>query len=225
MTSLRKLLIGLGISFGAPWLLLVIIPALKAQKLAPVAYDKDRDGLEGVYPGEGIYRQGQLVYLQEGCSQCHTQMIRSSFNGIIDGWKKGWGSDQSEKPKHVTRASTLRDYLGEPVAPLGQQRNGPDLANLGYRVATEEAKAALHVKLYAPRSQAEWSIMPAYRHLYKVQKIQGVGSPDALKLPKEHAPKKGYEVVPTAAATELVNYLSSLKKDAPEPGKVVADSK
>jgi cbb3-type cytochrome oxidase cytochrome c subunit len=225
MTSLRKLLIGLGISFGAPWLLLVIIPALKAQKLTPVAYDQDRDGLTGSYPGESIHRQGQLVYLQEGCTQCHTQVIRSSFNGMIDGWKKGWGSDLSEVPKHVTRPSTMRDYLGEPVAPLGVQRNGPDLANVGYRIADEKDVAAMHIKLYAPRSQNEWSIMPSFRHLYKVQRIQGSGSPDALVLPKLYAPKRGYEVVPTTEAQELVKYLASLKKDAPEPGKVVADSK
>ncbi|WP_050029398.1 cbb3-type cytochrome c oxidase subunit II [Verrucomicrobium sp. BvORR034] len=225
MTSLRKLVIGLGVSFGAPWLLLVVIPALKAQKTVPIPYDKDRDGLTGFYPADGVYRQGQLVYLKEGCVQCHTQVIRTTFNNISDGWKKGWGSDQSDVPKHVVRASTMRDYLGEPVAPLGVQRNGPDLANFGYRVVGEAGHAALHVKLYAPRSQNEWSIMPSYRHLYKVQKIQGAGSPDALKLPKDLAPKKGYEVVPTAEAVELVNYLSSLKKDAPEPGKVVADSK
>ncbi|MEZ0390084.1 MAG: hypothetical protein ACAI34_23595 [Verrucomicrobium sp.] len=225
MTSLRKLLIGLGISFGAPWLLLVIIPALKAQKITPIAYDKDRDGLDGSYPGDGIYRQGQLVYLKEGCNQCHTQLIRSSFNGITDGWKMGWGSDQSAIPKHVTRASTMRDYLGEPVAPLGIQRNGPDLANFGYRVKDAASREALLVKMYAPRTQNEWSIMPSYRHLFTVQKIQGSGSPTALKLPKEAAPKKGYEVVPTSEAIELVNYLCSLKKDAPEPGKVVADSK
>ncbi|MFZ4596273.1 MAG: cbb3-type cytochrome c oxidase subunit II, partial [Verrucomicrobiaceae bacterium] len=153
MTNLNKFVLGLGAAFGVPWLLLVLIPVLRAQKLAPLPYDKDNDGIEGVYPGASIYRQGQLVYLREGCVQCHTQMIRPSFNGIMDGWKKGWGSDQTDIPKQASRSSTMRDYLNEPVAPLGVHRTGPDLANLGYRA---KDRAALHLQLYAPRADAEW---------------------------------------------------------------------
>lgn len=219
MTNLRKFVLGLSAAFGIPWLLLVIIPVLRAQKLLPTAYDKEKDGIEGFYPGAGVYRQGQLVYAREGCVQCHTQMIRPSFNGIMDGWKKGWGSDQGETPREVVRSSTMRDYLGEPVAPLGVQRNGPDLANFGYRA---KDRASLHVQLYAPRAQDAWSIMPSFRHLYQVQRVQGNGSAHALSLPRKYAAKKGYEVVPTTEAEELVNYLLSLKKDAPVPGQVVA---
>jgi cytochrome c oxidase cbb3-type subunit 2 len=228
MTSLRKFVFGLAAAFGLPWLLLVIMPALEAQKITAQNYDKDRDGIEGTYPGAGIYRQGQLVYLREGCAQCHTQVIRESFtadlryNGIMDGWKKGWGSDQSDQPRHVIRPSTRLDYLGEPVAPLGVQRNGPDLTNFGYRA---KDAASLHVQLYAPQAHDSWSIMPSFRHLYKVQKIQAGGSNHALVLPKPFAPKKGYEVVPTEAAVELVEYLLSLKKDAPVPGQVIAENK
>ena len=41
----------------------------------------------------------------------------------------------------------------------------------GYRA---KDAASLHVQLYAPRAGHEWSIMPAFRHLYTVQKIQAV---------------------------------------------------
>ena len=221
MTSSRKFLFGIAGAFGAPWLLMVIIPVLMAQKVVPEPYDKDRDGLTGFYPSTTIDRQGQLVYSSEGCVQCHTQVIRPTFNGIMAGWTKGWGSDQSEQPKHVVRPSLWTDYAGEPVAPLGIQRNGPDLANYGYRAPADRAK--LHAKLYAPRSQQSWSIMPAYAHLYTVKPIEGNGSPDALKLEKPYKPKKGYEVVPTVAAEQLVDYLLSLKKDYPVPGAVVAE--
>lgn len=223
MKHLRKFVLGVAAAFGLPWLILIIIPVLKAQKLAPEPYDKDRDGIEGVYPGAGIYRQGQLVYLREGCSQCHTQMIRpATYSGVMDGWKKGWGSDQSEQPRNAIRRSSPLDYLGEPVAPLGVQRNGPDLTNLGYRVTDA---ASLHVQLYAPQLHEGQSIMPAFRHLYEVRKIQATKSNDALDLPKPFAPKKGYEVVPTESAKLLVNYLLSLKKDAPIPGQVPAEAK
>lgn len=221
MTSSRKFLFGLAAAFGAPWLLLVVIPVISAQKMVPEAYDKDRDGLDGVYPSTTVDRQGQMVYVSEGCAQCHTQMIRPSFAGIADGWKKGWGSDQSDEPKHVVRPSKWLDYSGESVAPLGIQRNGPDLANYGYRAPAERAR--LHVKLYAPRAISTWSNMPAYRHLYRVKPVEGNGSAHALDLPSEFRPKKGYEVVPTPAAEQLVDYLLSLKKDAPVPGEVVAE--
>jgi cbb3-type cytochrome oxidase cytochrome c subunit len=226
MTYLRKFLLGLAAAFGVPWLVMVIHPVLTAQKLEPLPYDKDRDGIEGVYPGAGIYRQGQLVYVREGCTQCHTQVIRDSqhhlgYNGIMDGWKKGWGSDQSAEPRHVTRANTPYDYIGEPVAPLGVQRTGPDLANFGYRASD---RAEVHVQLYAPQAHASWSVMPGFRHLYIVRKIEGKGSANALDLPEPFAPKKGFEIVPTRDAEELVEYLLSLKKDSPVPGKVIAES-
>ncbi len=226
MTSFRKLILGLVFSFGLPWLCLIVIPALTAQKLAPVAYDKERDGLDGVYPGKGINRQGQLVYAREGCVQCHTQMIRPSFAGMGDGWKKGWGSDQSDVPHDAVRASTPYDYIGEPVAPLGVQRNGPDLANAGYRFTDKDGKAdrnAVHVELYAPRALHEWSIMPSYRHLYTYRLKEGKGSSYALKIPGVPSSSM-YEVVPTPEAEDLVDYILSLKKDAPIPGQTVAEA-
>jgi hypothetical protein len=82
----------------------------------------------------------------------------------------------------------------------------------------------VHVQLYAPQAHASWSVMPGFRHLYTVQKIQGNGSANALELPRPFTAKKGFEVVPTRDAEELVNYLLSLKKDSPVPGKVYAEA-
>jgi cytochrome c oxidase cbb3-type subunit II len=223
MTSLRKFVIGITISFGLPWLILIVVPAISAQKLSTLAYDKERDGIDGVYPGTGIYRQGQLIYAKEGCTQCHTQMIRPGFAGMIDPWKKGWGSDQTPIPSQPTRESTQRDYMYEPYAFLGVQRNGPDLTNVGYRLA-DKSRAEIHAHLYSPQSVNKWSIMPSFRHLYKLQPIQGNGSPKALQLSADFMPLKGFEVVPSAEAEELVTYLLSLKKDAPLPGHVVAET-
>jgi cytochrome c oxidase cbb3-type subunit 2 len=60
--------------------------------------------------------------------------------------------------------------------------------------------------------------MPALKHLYVVRKAQGPDSERALKLTGKYAPAAGYEVVPTAEAEALVDYLLSLKKDYPIPG-------
>jgi cytochrome c oxidase cbb3-type subunit 2 len=177
-------------------------------------YEKDRDGVEGIYPPAPINRQGQLVYAREGCAQCHTQMIRPT-QLALDGWRKGWGQDQDPRPGAPVRSTTLLDYLGEPVAFLGVQRNGPDLANYGWRAPD---RATIHQKLFAPRSLHSWSNMPPLKHLYIVRKEQGPESGRALKLTGKFAPEPGYEVVPTPEAEALVDYLLSLKKDYPIPG-------
>lgn len=216
--NFRTFILGLAASFGLPWLCLIVIPAMKYQQLTPVAYDKDRDGVEGIYPPAPVNGQGQLVYIREGCNQCHTQMIRPVQLGL-DGWYKGWGQDQEAKPAAAVRPTEMRDYLSEKYALLGIQRVGQDLANYGWRAPDVNA---LHVHLYAPRSVHDWSTMPAYTHLYKLQKIQGPVSERALKLPKKFAPPAGYEVVPTPEADRLVEYLLSLKKDYVIPGQAAA---
>jgi cytochrome c oxidase cbb3-type subunit II len=218
MMNFRTFILGLTASFGLPWLCLIVLPAMNYQQLAPLAYDKERDGVDlAVYPPAPVNGQGQLIYIQEGCNQCHTQMIRPAQLGL-DAWYKGWGSDQEALPAPA-RPSDMRDYLGEKFALLGVQRIGPDLANYGYRAAST---AKLHQMLYAPKAIHDWSTMPSYAHLYKVQKIQGPASQRAVKLPSKFAPEPGYEVIPTAEADRLVEYLLSLKKDYPIPGKVAA---
>ncbi|MBE2284176.1 MAG: cbb3-type cytochrome c oxidase subunit II [Prosthecobacter sp.] len=216
MMNFRTFILGLAASFGLPWLCLIVIPTVQYQHLAPIAYDKEKDGVDFTsYPPANINGQGQLVYIREGCNQCHTQMIRPVQLGL-DGWYKGWGEDQEARPSAPVRPNVLRDYLGEKYALLGVQRVGPDLANYGWRAPDANA---LHQHLYAPRSVHEWSNMPAYPGLYKVQKIQGQVSNRALKLPKKFAPPAGYEVVPTPEADRLVEYLLSLKKAYPVPGQ------
>lgn len=213
--NFRTFILGLAASFGLPWLCLIVLPAMTYQQLTPIAYDKEKDGVEGIYPPAPVNGQGQLVYIREGCNQCHTQMIRPVQLGL-DGWYKGWGQDQEGRSAVAIRPNVLRDYLGEKYALLGVQRVGPDLANFGWRAP---AAAQLHTHLYSPRSAHDWSTMPAYTHLYTLQKIQGPASEHALKLPKKFAPPTGYEIVPTPEADRLVEYLLSLKKDYPIPGQ------
>ena len=218
MSDFRKFTLYLMAAFGAPWLLLIVIPVIKYQHLQPIPYDKEVDGVEGYYPPAGIHRQGQLVYAREGCVQCHSQMIRPA-QLALDGWRKGWGQDQEARPAEPVRSNTLRDYLNEPFAFLGTQRIGPDLANAGWRFTD---RMEVHQQLYAPRSTDEWSVMPSFKHLYTVRKQQGPVASNALKLTGKYAPKKGYEVIPSPEAEALVDYVLSLKKDYPVPGVTAA---
>jgi cytochrome c oxidase cbb3-type subunit 2 len=115
---------------------------------------------------------------------------------------RGWGR----------RRTVAEDFLFDsPVMP-GSQRVGPDLANVGTRLPDANWHL-LH--LYAPQLQVKGSIMPPYRFLFEQRKAERRPSPDALVLPGDLAPPKGYEVVPTQAAKALAAYLINLHADAP----------
>jgi hypothetical protein len=75
---------------------------------------------------------------------------------------------------------------------------------------------------YAPKQLNEWSNAPRYKALYQLRPIQGQGSANALALSGEFAPCHGYEVVPTAEAEQLADYILSLKRDSLIPGTSVA---
>lgn len=115
---------------------------------------------------------------------------------------RGWG----------TRQSVAADYLYDQPVQLGSLRAGPDLSNIGVRMPD----VALQLKhLYAPKSVNKDSTMPAFRYLFRVQKIGSAPSPDALNLTGKFAPPPGYEVVPTTDAKNLAAYLVSLKANVP----------
>ena len=75
-----------------------------------------------------------------------------------------------------------------------------------------------HVHLYAPRSINPDSNMPAYRFLYRVRRIAGGRSADALPLSGGDAPPEGWEVVPTFDAKCVVAYLMGLNQSHPLKG-------
>jgi cbb3-type cytochrome oxidase cytochrome c subunit len=115
---------------------------------------------------------------------------------------RGWGR----------RASVAQDYLWDAPAFPGSQRLGPDLANIGVR----QPDANWHLKhLYAPESVVKGSTMPPYRFLFEKRKIARQPSASALQLDGEFAPESGFEIVPTEQAVALVEYLKSLRADAP----------
>ena len=223
MIDFRTFVLKLAGLFALPWVLLIVYPSIAYQGVQPIKYDKDKgDELDSAYSYPlvpVVNQQGEKIYAAEGCVQCHSQMIRpSSF--ALDGWRKGWGQDQSDHPAEAARATELRDYLGEKHSFLGINRTGPDLANAGYRF---ENRTQVHMHLYQPRAVKPWSVSPSYRHLYQVRKIQGQGAANALPLAgTAYAPAEGYEVVPTQEAEQLVSYILSLKKDYPTPGSAKA---
>jgi cytochrome c oxidase cbb3-type subunit 2 len=100
-------------------------------------------------------------------------------------------------------------------------RFGPDLANIGARKpgegdAADKYTAAWHyMHLYDPEATSPGTNMPSYRFLFEEKKIVGQEDADALQLTGDDAAKPGYQIVPTAAARQLVAYLTGLDHSHP----------
>ena len=212
MTSLRQFVIFLFLAFAAPWFFLIAKPHAELRGLKPQLIDA-KDPSAGIYPPErpNTFKDGEIVYARQGCANCHTQVIRPTTLGL-DSFKRGWGAEQ-EKMEH-TRETRPEDFIGDRYAFIGIQRNGPDLSNAGHRLTDANW---VHSHLYDPRQHNNWSNMPSYRHLYEKRKIQGERSAEALDVEGEWVPEPGYEIVPTQAARDLVDYLMTLKRDGAIP--------
>jgi cytochrome c oxidase cbb3-type subunit 2 len=72
-----------------------------------------------------------------------------------------------------------------------------------------------HVHLFAPRSINPDSNMPSYRFLYRMRRITGERSAEALQLSGSDAPPEGWEIVPTFDAKCVVAYLMGLNQSHP----------
>ncbi|MGJ8654131.1 MAG: cbb3-type cytochrome c oxidase subunit II [Opitutaceae bacterium] len=166
--------------------------------------DEDGNNMEGetLYPlmPTGLAKQGKQVYIEMGCIYCHTQQVRrAGFGADIE---RNWGP----------RQSVARDYITQERVLLGTMRRGPDLMHVGGRPMNKDWH---HLHMYQPQITSAGSNMPPFAFLYDIREIEGAGSANALKFPpdSEYAPEAGYEVVPTARAEALVEYLLSLKLD------------
>ena len=196
-----KLIGGLAVAFFVPWLLLVVVPYVSMSNAAPVSYSEE-DGVEGgitEYPAAveqrvGSSDYGREIYAAEGCAYCHTQVVRPTYAGP-DMWRPGWGGREEDGLARETRP---QDYIGEEYAPLGYQRIGQDLSNVGHRITDRKL---MHRHLYDPKSIDVDSGMPAFLHLYEKDPY-------------------GRGLVPTGKAEALVDYLLSLKKDQKLPSKM-----
>lgn len=201
MNKLPLIFLGIFVAFASAWLGLVAYPSLVLGKISSLP-DEDTGGY---FPPtqSGLAMAGERVYAANGCFYCHSQQVRLAPLSTDIAKKLG--------PRHTV----ARDYLRAQPAFLGTMRTGPDLTNIGVRQTDADW---YHQHLYEPRIINAWSIMPSFRYLYKIQKIEGQPSDFAVKgLTGPYAPKPGYEVVPTEEAQALVAYLLSLKRNYPLP--------
>lgn len=201
MNKLPLIFLGVFLTFASSWVGLVIYPYLNLGNLKPLPNEENGGYLPPSQDGLAI--GGQRVYAANGCIYCHSQQVR--WAPLSTDIEKGLGP----------RQTVARDYIRAQPAFLGTMRTGPDLSNIGVRQPDVNWH---HQHLYEPKTVTSWSIMPSFRFLYRMQKIEGQPSQDAVKgLRGPHAPPAGYEVVPSDDAKALVTYLLSLKRNYPLP--------
>jgi len=221
--SLRTFITGIAATFGVAWLAVIVVPYLKMRDLQPVLMSAE-PGAELFYPKRaGRIADGALVYAENGCYLCHTQVVRPTYAGN-DLYRPDWGGLQTDEVRGDTRRETnAYDFEGETFAQIGTTRMGPDLSNLGRRMDQLQAGGTnaekwLYAHIYNPRNDPQrWhSTCPPHPFLFNKREVKGAGSPDALELDAG----EGMEIVPRAAARALVSYLLSLRKDHPVPAKL-----
>ena len=226
----KAFIFGLLVSFGLPWLLVIVVPFSAMRSLEPAKYaGMEIDGGDGVYipKRDGRIKEGSEVYGQEGCYYCHTQLIRPTYAGS-DVWRADWAGLKKSADNPDTRRETLAtDYEGEKIAHIGVMRVGHDLSNLGRRLEANlkgtqlspETWTFLH--LYNPRGitpyrkdsqdREERSACPSKPSLFK-EVSKNIAGFDALPV----AAPEGKAIIPSDRARALVSYLVSLKKDTLE---------
>ena len=220
--SLRTFILGLSASFGIAWLAIIVVPFIKMRNLAPIQLNEATDGATGIfYPKRtGRIANGALVYAENGCYLCHTQVIRPTYAGN-DMYREDWGGLKADPDRGDTRRETnAYDFAGEKFAQIGVSRMGPDLSNLGRRVesiyaAGKDPEAWLFAHLFNPRQEPlRWkSTCPSFRFMFTERPVTGNPSADAIAVLEGGK----IEVVPNEDAKALVSYLLSLKKDQAVP--------
>jgi cytochrome c oxidase cbb3-type subunit 2 len=200
MNKMPVIIFGAFLTFLSSWIGLVAYPSLQLGRFTP--FTAEDTGDINPPPLSGMAVMGQRVYASSGCIYCHSQQVRQV--GYGSDLERGWGA----------RPTVARDYMRENPAFLGTMRTGPDLTNIGAR---QPSAMWHHQHLYQPTVVSPGSIMPSYRYLYRLRKIEGQRSANAIDLlPPDTAPD-GYEIVPTYEAEALVAYLLSLNRNYPLP--------
>ncbi|MBB5353806.1 cytochrome c oxidase cbb3-type subunit 2 [Haloferula luteola] len=221
--NFRTFAIGLTASFGLAWLAVVVVPFFKMRDIAPVAFQEGIDPQSGIYHPKtsGRVVNGYQVYAENGCYQCHTQVVRPTYAGNDLGRADFAGIKDDPDRGDTRRESNPFDYKGLDYAPVGVSRNGPDLMNYGRRLLRAhptDAEQYLYRRLYNPRFDpaVSWSNCPSLPFLFEKKEIMGQKSDHAV----EGKVKEGFEIIPGPKARALASYLMSLQHDDAVPASM-----
>jgi len=115
-------------------------------EITPLFFQKEMTTpVDNLKPYTALQMEGRDIYIREGCSNCHSQMIRP-FRA------------ETERYGHYSVAG---EHVWEHPFLWGSKRTGPDLARVGGRYSDD-----WHIAhLTDPRSVVPESNMPAYNWL------------------------------------------------------------
>jgi cbb3-type cytochrome oxidase cytochrome c subunit len=189
MKGVVSLFIGLFGTFAFSWVGLTVIPNLQIGALNPQMDEEQTD----IYPApqSGMAERGRRIYAANGCIYCHSQQIRPDYASADVDRVRDLGP--SPRPKWAERRSAPRDYIFDRPVVLGQERMGPDVANMGKAAPTEEENSAAAPAANAPPNSPPPAQSPPANTT--APKPAAGGSPAASP-----APPAGSPPAPPAAA-------------------------
>jgi cytochrome c oxidase cbb3-type subunit II len=169
--GLMIVLIIVAVSFGGA---VEIIPLMSQSAV--------NEPIEGLKPLKPLELEGRDIYIREGCTVCHSQMIRPLRSEV-------------ERYGHYTVAGEL--VYDHPFV-FGSKRTGPDLARVGGLYSDDWHR----VHLLDPRAVVPGSNMPAYPWLFE-RKIDLKTLPKKLKaLQRVGVPYSEEDIANAAAGLE-----------------------
>ncbi|WP_196137950.1 cytochrome-c oxidase, cbb3-type subunit II [Aliikangiella sp. G2MR2-5] len=147
-------------------LIIIVISFGGLAEIVPLFFLKDTTKpIETLKPYTALQMEGRDIYIREGCSTCHSQMIRP-FRA------------ETERYGHYSVAG---EHVWEHPFLWGSKRTGPDLARVGGRYSDDWHRA----HLLNPRDVVPESNMPAFPWLEQ-KTLDGNLTASKLKAFKDH---------------------------------------
>jgi cytochrome c oxidase cbb3-type subunit 2 len=129
-------------------LIIVVILFGGLAEIVPLFFQKQtNEPIPGLKPLTALQLEGRDIYIREGCSLCHSQMVRPLY---------------SETERYGPYSVAGEDVYEHPFL-WGAHRTGPDLSRVGGRYSDEWH----YLHLMNPRDVVPDSNMPAYSWLEK----------------------------------------------------------
>jgi cytochrome c oxidase cbb3-type subunit 2 len=162
-------------------------------EITPLMFIKDTTTpVDGLKPYSALQLEGRDIFIREGCTNCHSQMIRPFRHEV-------------ERYGHYSVAG---ESIWEHPFLWGSKRTGPDLARVGGRYSDDWHYA----HLMDPRSVVPQSNMPAYPWLdttvldgkLTAKKMEVFNTLTKGKMQKDDADGVMYSAEEIAAAESVV---------------------
>jgi cytochrome c oxidase cbb3-type subunit 2 len=129
-------------------LVILVVSVGGLVEIVPLFFQKSTtEAVTGLKPYTALQLSGRDIYIREGCTNCHSQMIRP-FRA------------ETERYGHYSVAG---EFVYEHPFLWGSKRTGPDLARVGGRYSDDWHRMHLN----NPRDLVPESNMPAYGWLAK----------------------------------------------------------